>query len=133
MNSIFIPLEQGLRQRGQGRVLLSGLFYLHSIRTRIKTAGNVQLKTGWIFYLHSITTRIKTRSQGHTPSPYWYSIFIPLQQGLRRRLTFHAPSVLLFYLHSITTRIKTTGNTYSPSRRSNSIFIPLQQGLRLFS
>ena len=36
-NSIFIPLEQGLRPTGVFMFGVEGEFYLHSIRTRIKT------------------------------------------------------------------------------------------------
>ena len=37
-----------------------------------------------------------------------YSIFIPLQQGLRPSCEYGSPEIILeFYLHSITTRIKT--------------------------
>ena len=106
------------------------------------------------FYLHSIRTRIKTQQDCLTLART-YSIFIPLEQGLRPLSDIHVNHWELFYLHSIRTRIKTSLQMAGHERQYefylhsirtriktkngfanhllwiNSIFIPLEQGLRL--
>ena len=84
------------------------IFYLHSIKTRIKTILMPRACHLCAFYLHSIKTRIKTLSYNSLQLfPY------------------------KFYLHSIKTRIKTKERSLPLQRRSAySIFIPSKQGLR---
>ena len=108
MHSIFIPLEQGLRQHYNG---VHSITHLYSIFIPLEQGLRPKLvvrRTPLVlFYLHSIRTRIKTVYRDEEYNWKLYSIFIPLEQGLR-----------LFLLHSI-------AEDYT-----DSIFIPLEQGLR---
>ena len=108
-NSIFIPLEQGLRQAAEIEIASALKFYLHSIRTRIKTRVSLPRRDVRSFYCHSIGTRIKTplHSVGRTAGN---SIVIPLEQGLRQEVEYSLFAELAFYCHSIRTRIKTIIN-----------------------
>ena len=85
VDSIVIPLEQGLRPTVDYCKVTNFVFYCHSIRTRIKTA------------LYS------SSSSGQ----FCYSIVIPLEQGLRPCILNTGCTQRLFYCHSIRTRIKT--------------------------
>ena len=85
-HSIFIPLEQGLRQKSAP----------YGIRCRT----------------HSIFIPLE---QGLRHTGWWsldcglnYSIFIPLEQGLRLANNETNLPRTIFYLHSIRTRIKMT-------------------------
>ena len=129
-SSFFIPLEQGLKLLWRPLYQLVDKFFLHSIRTRIKT-GQPYPKTNCmkVFFLHSIRTRIKTlvgRAAGllvtfflhsirtrikttftSVAAPLLCSFFIPLEQGLKRGEDNVLEDVVRFFLHSIRTRIKT--------------------------
>ncbi len=108
------------------------MFFLHSIRTRIKTgirmvSSNVITSSFFIpleqglkpkgsststlmfslFFLHSIRTRIKTFSGSHRMQTYYRSFFIPLEQGLKQVAKLRVKARGWFFLHSIRTRIKT--------------------------
>ena len=84
-SSIFIPLQQGLRQSVSVREHSWTSFYLYSITTRIKTNTSTYNKKEFessIFIplqqgLRLVDFYVKFES-------FWSSIFIPLQQGLRR-------------------------------------------------
>ena len=106
-SSFFIPLEQGLKH--------------HSF---ISGAQSVK------FFLHSIRTRIKTFSRSYSPNPMESSFFIPLEQGLKHASNGNSVLVHAFFLHSIRTRIKTLDTYVIPQKLGSSFFIPLEQGLK---
>ena len=83
------------------------------------------------FYLHSITTRIKTLITVIGIAISCYSIFIPLEQGLRRVL--FAVGVNLSYTIFIPLQqgLRQHNALGKLLPGVHSIFIPLQQGLRL--
>ena len=109
-SSFFIPLEQGLKHLTHLFVVdATNMFFLHSIRTRIKT-----------YFCSKLTLSV-------------CSFFIPLEQGLKLRCRSCSGSATLFFLHSIRTRIKTRGLAQLLLALIGSFFIPLEQGLKQFT
>ncbi len=131
--SFFIPLEQGLKHTGIKAVAAFYTFFLHSIRTRIKTLeSNVPLGKVTLFFLHSIRTRIKPQRLSSNFHPWLASsFFIPLEQGLKtKEIWIRSLKSIRFFLHSIRTRIKTKMILQFCNPLTGSFFIPLEQGLK---
>ena len=106
------------------------LFYLISIRTRIKTGGLLHYNRHFQFYLISIRTRIKTSH----PRSLWVrgnsSIQFPLEQGLRLIIDGTSVHEDSFYPYSIRTRIKT--GRFHRRRRWTRGFYPYSIRTRIF-
>ena len=107
VNSIFIPLQQGLRLVKLPVESCNQNFIFIPLEQGLRRECLKGEMPGFIFYLHSIRTRIKTTKPRLYANPGLYSIFIPLEQGLRPQKLDGIAFVSKFYLHSIRTRIKT--------------------------
>ena len=130
-SSFFIPLEQGLKRFRHYHVALIQLFFLHSIRTRIKThwrRQQVAAKTCSFFI--PLEQGLKRLVAGAGHSSFLGSFFIPLEQGLKQRNGRSGPHGHQFFLHSIRTRIKTIMQKICHRALGSSFFIPLEQGLK---
>ena len=83
--SFFIPLEQGLKHDvSLDRILLDVGFFLHSIRTRIKTndIDSCERVTGCSFFI-PLEQGLKQLFNIDLRQAYVSSFFIPLEQGLK--------------------------------------------------
>ncbi len=132
IGSFFIPLEQGLKQNYVIYFTFQfRMFFLHSIRTRIKT--DCTLPT-YQCYHSSFFIPLDQGLKLEEIALIRFllsSFFIPLEQGLKRIDVFEVNGNVLFFLHSIRTRIKTSTSIPNFLKTAGSFFIPLEQGLKL--
>ena len=109
INSIVIPLEQGLRRpRSKYSAALHCYSIVIPLEQGLRRVANVVMPPIGTFYRYSIRTRIKTKCVCSTLHPLDNSIVIPLEQGLRFFEQHYIWSIAVqFYRYSIRTRIKT--------------------------